>query len=144
MPYKDLIKRKTYMNAYGKTWKKLNPDKVKAYNKKIYQLNKQSLRKYKDEWVKNNPDKVLDAYYKLNYNITLKDYNNIFKKQEGKCSICSKHQSEFVKRLAVDHNHITGKVRGLLCPKCNKGMGLFNEDIDLILKVIDYLKVHNE
>ena len=52
---------------------------------------------------------------KHKYGLTLQDYNQMFDRQKGCCDICRRHQSEFSKALAVDHNHETGKVRGLLC-----------------------------
>lgn len=53
------------------------------------------------------------------YGITIEDYNRMFDHQKGRCAICKKHQSELNKRLHIDHNHDTGKVRGLLCSWCN-------------------------
>jgi len=59
------------------------------------------------------------AQLKFNFNITPEQYNKLFKKQKGCCALCKKSQSNFKIRLAVDHNHKTGKIRGLLCPQCN-------------------------
>ncbi len=77
---------------------------------------------------------------KSRYGITIDDYNRMFKEQEGRCKICGAHQSEFSTRLHVDHNHETGKVRGLLCNSCNMGIGNFKDNIDLLLDVIEYLR----
>lgn len=57
------------------------------------------------------------------YNLTFEDYDQIFTEQNGCCAICGKHQSEFKTRLAVDHSHKTGQVRGLLCTNCNTKLG---------------------
>lgn len=57
------------------------------------------------------------------YSITEEQYETIFKKQEGRCSICNCHQH--YQRLSVDHDHKTGMVRGLLCTNCNRGLGRF-------------------
>jgi hypothetical protein len=57
------------------------------------------------------------------------------------CQICSKTDR---RALNVDHCHTTGKVRGLLCDNCNKGLGLFRDDKDLLTSAINYLKEHNE
>ena len=65
------------------------------------------------------------------YGITLDDYNRIFIEQTGCCAMCGRHQSEFKKRLAVDHDHKTGKIRGLLCTNCNLKLGIL-EDKNLV------------
>lgn len=57
------------------------------------------------------------------YGITIEQYNEMFETQNGCCSICTKHQSEFKRALAVDHDHQTLQIRGLLCGKCNKFLG---------------------
>lgn len=58
------------------------------------------------------------------YNITLEDYDTLFQLQGGVCAICGKPEtSAKVSNLAVDHNHINGSIRGLLCNKCNRGLG---------------------
>lgn len=75
------------------------------------------------------------------FGITLDEYNLLFLKQGGKCAICGIHQSELKQALNLDHDHTTGKVRALLCPKCNGGLGIFNDDIDLLEKAIKYLKL---
>lgn len=74
---------------------------------------------------------------KKKYGISLVDYNVMFLNQSGVCRICKK-QSEDV--LAVDHNHQTGKVRGLLCSACNKGLGHFCDSIELLSSAVEYLK----
>lgn len=67
-------------------------------------------------------------------------YNILFAVQEGRCKICNKHQSEFKRKLAVDHDHKTNEVRGLLCNKCNTGIGLLKEDLEILKSAISYIK----
>jgi len=59
--------------------------------------------------------------------------------QEGRCAICKRHQSEFRRRLDVDHSHSTGKVRGLLCVACNRGIGFFEESAARLVAAVTYL-----
>jgi hypothetical protein len=73
------------------------------------------------------------------------EYEDMFLKQDGKCAICSRtygHKSKKGNeaRLAVDHCHDTDKIRGLLCNRCNRGIGLFQDNITLFEKAILYLK----
>lgn len=77
--------------------------------------------------------------YKLNSD----DYSALIKEQNNVCKICGKQESGVFrgkqKRLSVDHNHITGKIRGLLCSSCNVGLGVFKDSPDLLRKAIKYL-----
>lgn len=93
---------------------------------------------------KNNPDMIRRSKLKAAYNISLEEYNSMFSYQEGKCAICDKHQSEFKHRFCVDHDHITGQIRGLLCHTCNRALGLLKDNVDNLLRAIDYLKEDNE
>ena len=60
--------------------------------------------------------KINQAQLLKKYGLTLRQYDDMFEEQHGCCVICGRHQSEFKQKLAVDHNHTTGKVRALLCP----------------------------
>lgn len=86
-----------------------------------------------------------DSQLKNQFGITLQEYEEILEKQNGVCAICgcnNNHKSNpkgDIDRLSVDHNHQTGKVRGLLCSRCNFGIGQFNDDPTLLISAIDYL-----
>lgn len=75
------------------------------------------------------------------FGITVEDYNKMLESQEGKCKICGGSDK---KRLAVDHNHLTGKVRGLLCSACNKALGGFQDSKSVLKSAIKYLEVHDD
>lgn len=79
--------------------------------------------------------------YKLNYlyGLTPEQYETMLAEQGGVCKICKGLDNGRWKLLAVDHCHSTGKVRGLLCAKCNKGLGQFNDDAALLKAAITYL-----
>jgi hypothetical protein len=76
---------------------------------------------------------------KVNYGLTWAQYEEILSKQNGKCAICKKACSTG-KRLGVDHDHTTNKIRGLLCCNCNLGLGKLGDDIKSIRKVLQYLE----
>ena len=80
-----------------------------------------------------------NRYIKL-FGITIDDYNNMFSEQEGKCGICGKHQVELSRRLAVDHDHETMEVRGLLCTDCNVSIGKLGDNIEGVENALNYLK----
>lgn len=78
---------------------------------------------------------------KYNYGLSMKDFSEMLNIQNGVCMICKKVCSSG-QRLSVDHDHKTGKNRGLLCRKCNSGLGLFGDSVELLQKAIDYLKFY--
>lgn len=73
------------------------------------------------------------------YGITEDQYEMLLTKQQSRCMICDKHQSELKKRLAVDHNHRTGEIRGLLCDYCNYRVVGRHTDSSLMRRIADYL-----
>lgn len=75
------------------------------------------------------------------YGIEPQDYYNMLKSQGGGCAICGSITSGYKgkKKLAVDHCHSTGTVRGVLCHRCNKALGLFKDNIEVILRAASYL-----
>jgi len=77
------------------------------------------------------------------YGITLKDYRDMLKKQNYRCAICKLPNSYFKKSLAVDHNHKTGKIRGLLCQLCNAFLGRIESNKMRLSIIIKYLKERN-
>jgi len=92
-------------------------------NKDIYkQRRKQSSRKW---------------YLKSTHNITEEQYDKLFNKGDGECWIC-KESTEY--SLNVDHNHATGQIRGLLCGKCNRALGLFQDNKNIMQAAIKYLE----
>lgn len=77
---------------------------------------------------------------KRKYGINLEKYNQLLKKQNNCCAICDKHKDEFKINLAVDHNHITGEIRGLLCSYCNRYVIGRHRDGNLLRKMAAYVE----
>jgi hypothetical protein len=77
---------------------------------------------------------------KRNFNLTSEQYNQMFEQQQGCCAICNRHQSEFKRRLIVEHNHDSNKIRGLVCHNCNSILGHAHDDINILLNAIEYLR----
>jgi len=105
---------------------------------------------YAKEWRKNNPERCKSYSLKRYFGITLEEYEVMVEAQDGLCAICGEkefakhHLTNEIRDLAVDHDHKTGKVRGLLCTNCNKGLGHFQDDIELIMAAGIYLETHKE
>jgi hypothetical protein len=77
------------------------------------------------------------SYYKYEkYGITKEEFDRIQTAQLGECAICNK---PIFQEGHIDHCHATGKVRGILCGKCNKGLGLFDDNINYLTNAIKYL-----
>ena len=72
------------------------------------------------------------------FGITVEEYKERLLNQNNVCAICGRRNKNGV-RLSIDHDHKTSKIRGLLCGKCNVGIGLFNHDRDILHKAILYL-----
>lgn len=79
---------------------------------------------------------------KHRYGLTLEQYEQIVANQDGKCAICrvDNSQSFGKEKLCIDHSHSTGKVRGILCHKCNLILGFANDDPTLLRAAVDYLE----
>jgi len=138
-------KEKAYQATVN--WRENNKEKYLGTQKRWREEHKETQNAKAREWYKNNPEQVLNTRYIRLFKLTLKEYNDLFKKQNGRCAICGKkeivkHKNGKIKRLAVDHNHKTKKVRELLCNMCNTGIGRFRDDLKLLGKAIDYIKKH--
>lgn len=114
-----------------------------------------SKARYNAEWAKRNPEKMRGYLRKSAAKLRLKklgltpaDYAALLHAQGGVCAIC--HCAEPMRHgktgrafeLAVDHDHQTGKVRGLLCQACNTGIGKFEDSVNLLLSAVTYLESH--
>ena len=84
---------------------------------------------------------------KKEFGITIAQYDEMFEQQNGVCAICGKKETMKnqygVRRLSVDHDHKTGKIRGLLCAGCNFVLGTMKDSKERILKAAIYLEQHN-
>ena len=83
-----------------------------------------------------------DGIVRRQYGITLAEYDQMLRDQDYKCAICGNEDEVEGRRLAIDHCHDSGKIRGLLCGKCNRGLGLFYDNKALLTNAITYLNLH--
>lgn len=94
------------------------------------------------------PSQIKNSELKRAFGITVEQYEEIAKSQDFVCSICKQPEREKrngrIRALAVDHNHTTGKIRGLLCGRCNKFIGQAEENVSILEAAIAYLNEHNE
>jgi hypothetical protein len=98
-------------------------------------------------WYRDNPDKAKSQRLKQ-YGLDLDGYNALRKKQKYCCAVCHKHETEVSQgrakttatALHVDHDHVTNKVRGLLCTNCNTILGKCYDDVKILKQAVNYLK----
>lgn len=122
----------SYNPEYHRQWYKKNKSRLLAKAKIRYESSAKARKDMKDRAWKSS--------IKKKFGISVEQYNQMFAAQSGTCAICSRHQSQFKTRLAVDHNHKTGEVRGLLCDPCNRAIGLLQESEQSLLKAVEYIK----
>ena len=144
-----------------KRWRESNRDAIKKYNnsprgielskKRVEKFKKnvdmkQKTKSYHQKYRSKRGTAEYNGHLKRNYNITLDVYNEMLKEQDHKCAICQNEETKIdphtkkPSRLAVDHCHKTGKVRGLLCFMCNYAIGKFKDNITYLKRAIEYLK----
>lgn len=101
-------------------------------------VNSKTRSKYKRNW-----------HLQKQYRISQVDYDKLFKAQHGLCAICHEPETKInsktknIQPLCVDHDHQTGRIRGLLCCKHNRTIGLLGDDLRSLEMVTDYLRVNN-
>ena len=128
-----------------------NKERENSRNKRYYLRNKDKLalkakarnseiRERRNRYYKDNKKAFSNSRYLSKYKITLEDFELLSKTQLDSCKICGTHKNNLKRGLFVDHCHITGKIRGLLCHYCNSGLGLFKDSECLLEKTINYLK----
>ncbi len=106
---------------------------------KIYrEANRKRLSAYQRTLRRTQPDRVKGYELKKDFGITLEYYNDLRDEQGGVCAICSEGNSSG-RALAVDHDHNTNKVRGLLCDRCNRGLGLLGDDPGRLKRAASYI-----
>lgn len=88
------------------------------------------------------PDHARNRMLKWRYDLEIEEYQKLYEKQDNKCAICKgSFELGGMKGLYVDHDHVTNKVRGLLCPACNSALGKFKDSVEILQNAIKYLTI---
>ena len=116
----------------------------KSCRSKEYHENKH--RWYSTSDTERNRIYWLDRKYWTKYRIRYADALKMLEEQKGICAICPSTIGFKIKKsgISVDHDHETGKVRGLLCFNCNAGLGQFRDNLNSLQSAIEYLKKHGK
>ena len=151
MPYVDPEKRRKWRKtpkaraaarAAQKRYRRKHPDKVRARHTR-YRANNRAkvLAAQKRRYAKNNTRRciqVINALARKDGLPQMDPATVTHKPLDGRCQLCHKPK----RRLGIDHDHKTGRFRGWLCHNCNSAIGLLGEDVELLERVIAYLKVY--
>jgi hypothetical protein len=104
-----------------------------------YRLNRDKVKAQVKAYQTANPDNHRNNQLKRDFGITIEQYREMLEAQNNSCAICKRSEDLFTRSLAVDHCHLTGRVRGLLCITCNRLLGNAYDNKDVLLSAIDYL-----
>lgn len=133
-PTRRIFAKGQCQSCYMKAWYDKHPLSRERVKERIL---------YNAEWARKNPDRHRARRDNANHRRNLKTYglseeqfSALLHEQRGACAICRKR---FVKRPVIDHDHATGKVRGLLCRQCNSGIGMFGDQPSMLLLAASYL-----
>jgi len=130
---------KSCRSATQRAWRERNPGREDESNRKWREKNSDRLKSKATKWQKENPTKVIETSWRSGgIDLSWEGYLMLLEQQEFSCAICGEKHTEG-KKLQVDHCHSTGKIRGLLCHRCNKGLGFFRDSADSLNRAIDYL-----
>ena len=123
---------------YDKQYRKDNKEHYKQYRldhkKERTEYNRRYNYEHKEESAKRNKKWRLNVAHGLTY----KEWEGLWYAQDGRCAICDKFFAEQID-INVDHDHETGKIRGLLCRKCNYGLGYFDDSVELLEEATQYI-----
>jgi hypothetical protein len=148
---------KTSCKPCGNKWREENAEYLLEYNRKYAEDRRKAdpigARKKLRDWELANPEKRIYSSLRSKvkkFGISVEDYFDMRNAQNNLCAICLQPETiavprrSYTKSLAVDHNHDTGKVRGLLCNGCNAGIGYFRDNPESLCRAAEYLTAHSD
>lgn len=111
---------------------------AKSYNEERDNVNHECFKRERHEKYKQKKEKRRDWLLRKKFGISLEQYEILLEQQNRVCAICGLKEDN--KDLAVDHDHMTNKIRGLLCGSCNPGIGFMKDSPELLRKAAEYLE----
>lgn len=143
-PVSDFVKNSRLPSGRTKQCKQCHNEYLRRRREDptVMQRHKESSAK----WRERNPGADRDKHLRRKFGITAERYDEILLSQNGVCAICNRDEPVVRRalsgkeKLSVDHCHITGRVRGLLCFRCNTALGAFGDDPAMLMKAAAYLE----
>ena len=133
---------KKYYQAHREKIKERSSNYGKMHLKEITKKRRGYRKKYGKKYVMAHRRELSERRLKDRHGLTLEDYAYMCKEQNGCCAICHTPEGELKECLRVDHDHNTGKIRGLLCNYCNSGLGFFRDNRVSLHAASRYLSKH--
>lgn len=112
----------------------------KEYHKRYYAINRKRIRAVQKKYREENP-LIWRKQALKKYGLTPDMYRQVLEAQSGVCDICKGPPNGKDDQYHVDHDHVTGRVRGLLCTRCNQGLGMFKDDVSSLARAVEYLNL---
>lgn len=139
-------KRRAYAREYQRRLLATPEGRAAAANRKRKYRQRPEVREkeraYAREWNRRNPERVRDNVFKVHHGVTRAESDRMAAERGNLCDICRKPPSGrgHCSRLHVDHDAETGRIRGMLCHACNRGIGFLRHNLDTLRSAIDYLQ----
>jgi hypothetical protein len=116
-----------------------NKEKLCAKSRAYYAANREKSKAATRRWAIAHPDRIQATQRRSKFGMSAEFFANLLAAQGGRCAICGCRMD----KPCVDHDHVTGRVRGLLCNNCNAGLGFFQDDVPRMRSALAYLAVHS-
>lgn len=156
MPHKNIEVRRAYQREYARRWNGEHLERKRRNNREAARRARlrdpEGVREKNRQWKAAHPDKIKEytqrhqpraweLWIKRNYGLSVDDYQKLVEEQHEVCAICKTFTStKKCPRLCVDHDHVTKKVRRLLCGTCNSAIGLMKESPVILRAAAAYLE----
>ncbi len=132
-------RRRLSWKAHSNKWYAEHKDQVKSNSRKSYLKNKLTNNLRVALWKKKNPASTKNSLLKFKYGVTLKEWDKRFAEQGNRCRICFATEPGGKYSWHTDHDHATGRIRGILCCHCNRMLGGARDNPETLQKAIEYL-----
>ena len=140
-----------HLKEYAKRWREANRDRARQHSQQTWDKHRETyIAQKRARWHALRADPKMRSKLKAErararrlqrYGLTPDLYDALWAQQNGGCAICAQSLEP---SLHVDHDHVTGAVRGLLCNSCNSALGLFRDNTMVLLRAVEYLRTHKE
>lgn len=126
--------RKIQRREANRRWREKNKEHLRQRSVAYRKNNREDCIERTRKWQRENPDRFKDTAMRRKYGIGLLEFKQLLDYQGGCCAVCGS-----TKKLVIDHCHGTGVIRGILCDRCNVGIGCLNDDAHRLTAAADYL-----